>query len=295
MTCYHPITVGRSKGGPQANGKWPLCFTISQSDEKTPLMQVPCGRCIGCRENRAQQWTIRMVHEAQMHERSCFITLTYDNDHLPKDEALNIRELQLFWKRLRKGIYETYAIQIRYFVCGEYGTDNNRPHYHAAIFGFDFPDRKLWTTRNGNRLYTSDYLKSKWDKGYNTIGEMDYASAAYLAGYIDKKIKVLKVNCTSKQQEFQLMSRRPGIGAEWINKYQSDIYPKDILIVNGLTLRPPKYYDTKYQGIEELKIERSKKIKHLTKKQLNDIELNKMARKKLYKKQRSYEQGESEL
>lgn len=295
MTCYHPVTVGRAGGGPsRVTGKWPLTFTLRQAAPNS-LMQVPCGRCIGCVEDRARDWTIRMVHESQMHKKSCFITLTYSEEHLPTDGSLQKYDFQLFMKRLRKAIYEGYnKTTIRFFCSGEYGPGMCRPHYHAAIFGFDFPDKVLWKNRNLCRLYRSSLLEKEWGKGFATIGNLDYASAAYLAGYMVKKLGTRsRFRYDGKTPEFSIMSRRPGIGAAWIDKYQDEVYRDDTVMINGLQIRPPKYYDSKYKGIEELKLERMKKTKHKTKQQLHAIELNKHARKLIKQSKRSYEQGES--
>jgi len=190
-----------------------------------------------------------------MYQENCFITLTYNDDHLPDDLSLNVREFQLFMKRLRK----EYGAGIRYFHCGEYGEQFARPHYHACIFNHDFEDKKLWTTQNGEKLYTSQSLSQLWPYGFSTTGTVTFQSAAYVARYITKKItgdlavthyeytNPITGEITHRKPEYTTMSRRPGIGKDWLNKYTSDIYPGDFVVMNGKKMKPPKYYDKQYE------------------------------------------------
>ena len=150
--------------------------------------KLPCGQCVGCRLERSRQWAIRCMHEAQMHEDNCFITLTFNPESLDDRSnpwSLDVRDFQLFMKRLRK----KYGAGIRFYHCGEYGELNKRPHYHACIFGFDFPDKRLWkVTNSGHRLYISESLDELWPFGFCTIGNVTFESAAYVARYIMKKV-----------------------------------------------------------------------------------------------------------
>lgn len=194
-----------------------------------------------------------------MHKRNCFITLTFNNEHLPGDRSVNKRHLQLFFKRLRKKL----PGEIRYFACGEYGEQKNRPHYHALIFGYDFPDKELFSTRDGIPLYTSKLLQTVWPFGFSTIGEATFESAAYVARYVMKKRKgdpdqkdkngitnaqhyelvdPVTGEVTNLEPEFALMSRRPGIGKDWLVKYKGDT-DKDYITVRGQKMSLPKYYD----------------------------------------------------
>ena len=106
-----------------------------------------------------------------MHEQSCFITLTFNDEELNKRAnpgSLNVRDFQLFMKKLRKKHPEK---KICFFHCGEYGEKNNRPHYHALIYNHDFPDRKLFKQRKEIKLYTSKELEELWPYGFSTIGD----------------------------------------------------------------------------------------------------------------------------
>lgn len=188
-----------------------------------------------------------------MHKENAFVTLTYDNEHIIYGGAahgiLVPRHLQLFWRALRKKLRKR-GKRIRYFACGEYGDESNRPHYHACIFGFDFPDKKIHSTQNGITLYRSDYLDNLWGHGICTIGDVNFESAAYVARYVMKK----RLGQDSKSYdaegitpEFVTMSRRPGIGSTWLDKYQNDVFPHDYMVVrNGIKSKPPKFYSNKY-------------------------------------------------
>ena len=190
-----------------------------------------------------------MMHEAQMHERNCFLTLTYDQEHLPKGGSLDLRHWQLFAKALRNAVGP-----FRFFQCGEYGERSGRPHYHAALFGLDFHDARSFvrTTPNGDRLYRSDLVDAKWGRGICRIGELTFDSAAYVARYITKKMTgpnadpfhyVDYETGVVREPERATMSLKPGIGEPWFSKFADDVYPSDEVIVNGKRCAPPKYYD----------------------------------------------------
>ena len=115
MPCYHPIPGYRAKST-NPSGKRSIVFNLSEGF-KNFAVSVPCGRCIGCRLERARQWSIRCIHEASLYEANCFVTLTYDDDNLPLDGSLRPRDMVLFLKRLRK----RFGPGIRFFQCGEYG------------------------------------------------------------------------------------------------------------------------------------------------------------------------------
>ncbi len=215
-------------------------------------MEVGCGGCIGCRRDRTLSWAIRCVHEAQLHEDNCFITLTYDQDHLPADGSLQKHHYQQFMKEIRRA----YAPKtIRFFMCGEYGDKNMRPHYHACLFGHDFQDKELWKMSNGQPLYRSSQLEKYWRRGFSTIGSVSWQSAAYVARYIFKKLngpfgteRYERTDPSSGEiyeidREYVTMSRRPGIGAEWIKKYHRDVYPGDFVVHDGKQYKPPRFYD----------------------------------------------------
>ncbi len=195
------------------------------------------------------------MHEASDHEENTFITLTYAPKYLPAGGSLSKGKgshFQLFMKRLRKAIYPTL---IRFYACGEYGEELGRPHYHALIFGYEFPDKELWKTIRGNKIYESEMLTHIWGQGFCSIGAVTFQSAAYVARYILKKqtgkqaenhyaiIDKETGEISHRVPEFTVMSRRPGIGANWFAKYSRDVYPSDHCTVQGKKYKTPKYYD----------------------------------------------------
>ena len=249
MPCYHPIAAYQTVDGQ-------VVFSERRYFDISRTLSLPCGQCVGCRLERSRQWAMRCLHEAKLHENNCFITLTYSDEHLPNDRSLHYRDFQLFMKKLRK----KFGSKIRFYMCGEYGEKFDRPHFHACIFGFDFPDRKYWKqTGSGSKLYRSAELEKLWKYGFSSIGDVNFESAAYVARYIMKKVTgqgkhdqhykfsdLETGEILEKKPEFNKMSLKPGIGYEWFKKFKSDVYPHDYVIINGRKVRPPKYYDLKY-------------------------------------------------
>jgi len=246
MPCYEPLRAVLISG-PQGRR---LSF---KDDPRGRGISIPCGRCIGCRLERARQWAVRIMHESEMHVQSSFVTMTYDAEHLPKDGSLSVRDCQLFLKRLRFFLSPT---KIRFFLCGEYGEKFARPHYHAIIFGYDFPDKKKMDSpsSSGFAHFTSKELTDLWGKGRCDVGAVSFDSACYVANYATKKVvgKGIKQPDGSyispkeyygnRTPEFLLMSRRPGIGRSWFATYAGDVFPADEVIVRGKEGRPPRYY-----------------------------------------------------
>lgn len=259
MPCYSPLEGYRATTV-NPSGKRSITFNPKDGFKDMPV-SVPCGQCIGCRLERSRQWAMRCYHESTLYEENSFITLTYDNDHIPSTGTLIKKHYQDFMKRLRKA---NPGKKIRYFQCGEYGELNRRPHYHACLFNHDFQDKNLWKDINGSPLYISEELTRLWPYGFSTIGEVTFDSAAYVARYIMKKINGEKKDQVDSdtglkhyenycsitgeihpiEPEYTTMSRRPGIGADWYDKYKKDLYPSDYIIVNGKRVRPAKFYDS---------------------------------------------------
>lgn len=261
LVCYKPRTAYRPKE-PGA----PLVFSPREGWEDRPV-QVPCGNCIGCRLDYSRQWAVRMMHEAQMYEHNCFITLTYNKENLPANGSLDIRHFQLFMKKFRKSIEPK---RIRFFHCGEYGDPNEdevngfgRPHYHAIIFNHDFADKEyFFTNKNGNRVYKSAELLKLWKKGHVTTADVSWQSCAYVARYCMKKMNgekaeahYLIVNWETGEigveddgvcwfrrlPEYATMS--DGIGRAWYEAYGRDAFVKDFLTIDGRKMKAPRYYD----------------------------------------------------
>ncbi len=213
------------------------------------------------------------MHENQMHEESCFITLTMNNEYLESREnpySLDKSEFQRFMKRLRK----RYGKEVRYFHCGEYGEKNSRPHYHAIIFGMDFEDKELFSVRDEIKLYTSETLAELWPHGFVTIGSVTMESCAYVARYVCKKQKgknaekhyirwdPLTGEGIPIEPEYATMSRKPGIGKTWLDNYKNDVYPHDYVVIKKHKIRPPRFYDKQLteQELEKIKEKRAEEL-----------------------------------
>lgn len=270
MPCYFPMEGWRSLEV-NPSGKRSIVFNPKQGFADMPIT-VPCGSCIGCRLERSRQWAVRCVHEASLYQNNSFITLTYRPENLPETGSLQFIDFQKFMKRLRKQVadgaskYRNVLLadssNIRYFHCGEYGERLSRPHYHACLFGLDFGDKKVCSRnrRTGMIYYTSKSLEEIWGKGFVQVGEMNFETAAYAARYVTKKVtgkdafeyynKIDKETgeiLEEKRPEYVTMSRRPGIGKGWLNKYESDVFPRDEVVMRGKMMKPPKYYLGQYE------------------------------------------------
>lgn len=267
MACYHPVEAWYS-AQKTPRGKRKLVFSAS-GGVGLPI-KVPCIQCIGCRIETARQWAVRCVHETQLHDESGFVTLTYAPEHLPENGSLSKRDHQLFLKRLRRHLGR--AKRIRYFLCGEYGEKLARPHYHLILWGHRFPDQTFYKTTPAGPLWESATLDRIWGLGHCTIGEVTFESAQYVAQYQLKKITgdlakkhYERINpdtgeVVQLEPEASYMSRRPGIGAGWFNKFATDLYPDDFVVQKGKKLRVPRYYDSKLSEaqLQELKLRRKK-------------------------------------
>lgn len=228
------------------------------SFESADLLTIPCGRCLECRLKKTRDWAVRCMHEAQLWDHSYFVTLTMDDVSVesrrnlwptPSPWSVDVRDWQRFAKRLRK-LHPGF----RFLASGEYGGESLRPHYHACIFNLPLKDLMHWKTVNGNPLYLSPTIAKVWPFGIHSIGQVTFESAAYVAKYTIKKrsgaqfashyerVDPSTGECWQVKPEFAVMSRRPGLAARWLDKYSSDVFPSDEVIVNGRQFKPPLYY-----------------------------------------------------
>lgn len=305
MPCYHPMTAFQASDGQ-------VTF-VERGDVRQ--IQLPCGQCFGCRLERSRQWAVRCTHEKQLWEHNCFITLTYNDEHLPLRHqtgwahglptysgTLHYPDFQGFIRRLRKALgrenrrllqatnsranatdgaarafkdqprFYTQTeekggklhVPLRYFMCGEYGEEKGRPHYHACLYNVDFTDKSLWKTIRGNKVYQSKTLSRLWHHGNAVLAELNFETAAYTARYIMKKINgkqqkqhYQKIDAATGElinlsPEFTQASRRPGIGENWLRKYIKDVYPQGQVVSRGHPAKAPRYYDKKYKEWNEL-------------------------------------------
>lgn len=244
MPCAAPLKAY------QAGPKGRLSFTPinpGTTAHKVRALEIPCGQCILCRLEHARQWAVRIHHESTLHMRNSFITLTYDDAHLPEHNSLDYSHLQLFWKRLRKT-----CGKMRYFACGEYGDHTNRPHYHACVFGQDFLDEAIMVRETPHKLWTSPLLQRLWGMGHVSVGALTFETAQYTASYVTKKLnnarKYVRVDEETGElkplvQPRAFMSLRPAIGLDWLRQWGRRVYDHDHVVVNGRPQKPPKYYD----------------------------------------------------
>lgn len=263
MRCVSPLSAFRRSEG----GKLGFVPRVGRAD--VPIT-IPCGQCVECRLERSRQWAVRIMHEASMHESNCFVTLTYSPEALLRKRdiefkfpgSLDYRDFQLFMKRMRFKVGK-----VRFFMCGEYGEKEFRPHFHACLFGIRFSDRYPWRmSPAGHQLYRSDMLESFWDFGAAEIGELSFESAAYVARYCMKKVTgdpseahYAKLDLATGEvydcvPEFARMSLKPGIGFNWFEKFHSDVFPHDMVVVNGVKCKPPRYYDLQLERVAPLTV-----------------------------------------
>lgn len=235
MPCYHPQLLGNTYAKNPETGKfiWKFLGPAHELTDDDQYRVVPCNRCIGCRLDYAREWSNRMVLELMENPNAVFVTLTYDEENVPKvdspcveglsSKSLNVRDVQLFHKKLRKHFS---GRKIRYFLAGEYGPTSFRPHYHAIYFGLsfdDFPDLTFHHyNENGDPVFISKILADIWSHGFITIGGVTRKTCGYTARYMLNK---LKGNDTKYYEfrgikpEFTLSSRRPGIGMGYIESH----------------------------------------------------------------------------
>lgn len=236
MTCYNPIDAWTSKDE-TVNGKRSMVF---RAEAGIMPVQLPCGRCDGCRSMQSLMWSVRCYHESTLHDRNSFVTFTYAD----APPALVKKDLQDFFKRAR------HHYTFRYFACGEYGGLTRRPHYHAIIFGEDFRDDSYAVN---DTLWSSPMLQKLWGHGMVSVGSVTMASACYVAGYVNKKI--------GDADTFSLMSRKPGIGFDWLRKYKDDLLRTGSVTIEGKEVPiPVRYLQWFEDEFADVKLERKQKV-----------------------------------
>lgn len=317
MTCYNPIRACYSKSGYARTGKKDIHLVLHETydengklvkDEKWKLneasfphalyeyINLPCRTCVGCRSDNAKMWALRAYHELTCHKRNCFITLTYNNESKYAIEdplclySLRYKHFQNFMKRLRKEFPDEH---IGYIVSGEYGCKDGRSHWHAILFGFDFPDKKEIYRSKGFPHYKSETLERLWsiyDRdsdiyfpiGFVDLCDVDYDCCSYVAQYVFKKLDNLKAHpiidydedgepiyLEDKAPPIVRTSKNPAIGLTWFNKYGDNAVEKGFC-VNPKTkcskVKTPAYYYSKFEqrrpdDYKKLNDERTEKMK----------------------------------
>lgn len=286
MACNTPVPAYRLDNGTVKTGYGP------QRAEGRAL-ELPCGHCAGCRADRRRSWAIRCMHEAQLWDSNLFVTLDYAPEspcspESRRSRSLVYRDVQLYLKRLRKrergvtmGPNGTYPI--RFFLAGEYGpSGTRRPHWHAILFNVDFKDK----VRLANGSFRSTVAESYWPHGQTVLGTVTPRSVAYCSGYTQSKMaggsRHEKEDFYTDREtgeilrpEFNSMSRDPGIGFWWFQKYRADLFgnnpnaPRDFAVMDGKRFGVPSYYWRKLQesgdphlveAIEQARLDRAAEI-----------------------------------
>lgn len=244
---------------------------------------------------------MRCMHEAQTHRYNSYITLTYNEEHLPQHNSLRHRDYVLFMKALRNRLsreVKNYRLgregsstllhssygdsphtpgRIAFYMAGEYGEKYHRPHYHALLFGVDFADKQYHSrTQAGEKIYKSKTLEKMWSHGYSSIGAVTFNSAAYISRYVMKKrtgdgnkydYEILDLDTGEiaiQKKEYNCMSRNPGIGKHWFTKYKDGVYTTDTVITsNGMELTPPRYYDKQLKKLDRARLQGIKLAREL--------------------------------
>lgn len=251
MPCRSPLPVYRDHFGRT---------TIKRPAVQYTMYNVPCGGCRDCRLTKAREWAIRCYHEQQFHAETWMLDLTFETNPLTIAKS----DLQGFVKNLRNAREDrTYKYpNLRYFGVGEYGSKFSRPHYHVIVFGLQPRNPYYWRrSKNGTLLYRDEDIEQRWGKGFVTLSKFDTKGAAYAARYTMKKqtgekskdhyvhqvldpktgelLKEIQI-----QPEFQLSSRNPAIGRDWIEKYWEETFNNGYVMFKGKKVAIPRYYFT---------------------------------------------------
>lgn len=280
MSCYHPL-VGISVGVTE-NGKKHIVIKPKYLEEhsyeelkKNNGILLPCGHCIGCRLDYSRSWADRMMLELDIQKKAIFLTLTYDNEHAPWKQfyddgtpmfaSLDKIDCQLFMKRLRRHFEDK---KIRFYLAGEYGSKTCRPHYHAIIYGlslYDFTDLySVGRNELGQQYYSSKILEEIWNNGFILVADVSWSAMAYVSRYVTKKLSGDKAISYAERNvipEFSLMSRKPGIGAQYLEEHPDCLDYQNINLSapeGGIKIRIPQYYLRKLELTDPEKADRIK-------------------------------------
>lgn len=279
---------------------------------------IPCGKCIGCRLEYSKDWATKGCLEAESYSENWFLTITYDQEHLPEAGTmidpktgeelgqnpfgtLKSEDWTLFLKRVRQHYKRKYNHEnIRFMACGEYGEKGQRPHYHAIMYNLPIHNMTFHQfNENHEPLYRCLELEEIWGKGLIVAAEVNWNTCAYVARYITKKVGIPTQDqyykCLGIAPEFFRMSRKPGIGRTYFEAHKDEIYKKDYLAITKygggkMRVRPPKYYDKLYDSINHDEYER---LKMKRRKVSEDIRKVKYIQSTMLKKNSLIEQEET--
>lgn len=275
MPCYHPIIAYDNTDYTSNPEKMDIVFNAKDyrfnplcAERQGRLLQLPCRHCVGCRLDHSKEWANRILLEQKYHASSYFVTLTYDDEHLPvrygvdsstgeilaPHASLVKADLQKFFKRLRKATKQ----KLSYFCSGEYGSQTYRPHYHCIIFGLVLNDLKEIKRNFGNEPYfVSSLIEKVWPFGMHVIGRVTMESAAYVARYTLKKathgFSKEYYEIAGIEPEFQTISSKPAIGRRFydenIERFKYCTFSVSTP-TGGLKMSMPEYFRKKYKEID---------------------------------------------
>ena len=219
---------------------------------KEYILQLPCGRCTSCLLNYARTWAVRCCLEASLYKNNYFVTLTYDDDHYPESSKQARRDVQLFFKRLRKEFPG-----VRYFGCLERGEHTQRYHHHVILFNLDLIDCVPLGKRSlEGYYYKSAVLHRIWSNGFIDIGDVSFNSCGYIARYCMKK------RYQKSSDEFIYMSTKPGIGLGWLDKHIDTCIKYDEIYFNFGNFNKaklPRYFDKHLEKVDPEAVEQMKR------------------------------------
>lgn len=257
MSCYHPWTAYRTSQGD---------VVFSERGDVVSTLTIPCGWCVGCRLDHSLSWAVRVQHETKWYgaDRCCWVTPTYDDEHLPAGGSLSKPDAQRLIRSIRDSVrYRSGSVDMTYLYAGEYGDKLGRPHGHGCLMGYRPDDLKPWKKNGrGEPLYRSESLERMWGKGQILVGNLTPETAAYTTRYCLKKVygdaalehyrrvDVATGEVVELEPEFLLCSKRPAIGLRWFQKYGSDYFPSGQAIYQGRRVKVPRYYERKFAELE---------------------------------------------
>lgn len=226
------------------------------------IIKLNCNKCINCLMSKKKDMATRIILEAKLYKNNYFVTLTYNDENLPANKQLQKEEIPKFNKKLKTYLNRRkIKSDFRFYACGEYGETNGRPHYHIIYFNLNLPDLKVFKMCNGYYIYTSKFLEETWNKGQILIEDFNEATAAYVAGYVNKKITATKPKIPNFQDTFTLSSRRPGIGYQYLKENKEKLLKTTkIQLKNGKKATIPRYFMLKLK--EENKQEKEENRLH---------------------------------
>lgn len=260
--------------------------------------RIPCGQCIDCRLRYSKEWASRIICESALYEYNLFVTLTYDDDHLPLSKVcptlstLDYRDLQLFLKRFREALRRDFGFTgVRFYAAGEYGDLSQRAHFHICFFNLPYQVmeqlRFYKTSFCGDLYYISDYIQDVWGKGIVVCGDLNFQSAAYVARYVCKKIKgsekldeLKRLGITNQESR---MSLKPGIGADYFYLFKDQIYKNDEMFLPAVGRVCVSRYFDKLMNLDdpvflaELKAHRALSAERVLREKLSQTDLDEIS------------------